>query len=149
MANLTRDQVLQALRALSETDRTYVMAQLASSVSTAREASPGAAVQTTAGPVETTPDGLSELHKELASYRFAQGRFCPHCQSHEIVRFGKTPQGTQRFRCKDCGKTFTATSKTVFSHVKRPELIDEYLACMENHLSLRKAAKVCGIALSA
>lgn len=149
MANLTRDQVLQALRALSETDRTYVLAQLASSVSTAREASPGAAVQTTAGPVETTPDGLSELHKELASYRFAQGRFCPHCQSHEIVRFGKTPQGTQRFRCKDCGKTFTATSKTVFSHVKRPELIDEYLACMENHLSLRKAAKVCGIALSA
>lgn len=84
MANLTRDQVLQALRALSETDRTYVLAQLASSVSTAREASPGAAVQTTAGPVETTPDGLSELHKELASYRFAQGRFCPHCQSHEI-----------------------------------------------------------------
>lgn len=41
MANLTRDQVLQALRALSETDRTYVLAQLASSVSTAREASPG------------------------------------------------------------------------------------------------------------
>ena len=77
MANLTRDQVLQALRALSETDRTYVLAQLASSVSTAREASPEAAVQTTAGPVETTPDGLSELHKELASYRFAQGRFCP------------------------------------------------------------------------
>ena len=70
MANLTRDQVLQALRALSETDRTYVLAQLASSVSTAREASPGAAVQTTAGPVETTTDGLSELHKELASYRF-------------------------------------------------------------------------------
>lgn len=33
MANLNRDQVLQALQALSEADRTYVLAQLASSVS--------------------------------------------------------------------------------------------------------------------
>ena len=92
MANLTRDQVLQALRALSEAYRAFVLALLASSVSTAREASLG----DPASPVETTPDGVGELHKELASFRFAQGRFCPHCQSHEIVRFGKTPQGSAR-----------------------------------------------------
>lgn len=49
--------------------------------------------------------------------------------------------------CKNCGKTFTATTKTVFAHAKRPELVAQYLECMEQQLSLRKAARQCGISL--
>lgn len=31
---------------------------------------------------------------------------CPICGSADIKKQGKTPGGTQRFACKECGKTF-------------------------------------------
>ena len=31
---------------------------------------------------------------------------CPHCGGNRYYRFGKD-HGTQRFKCKDCGRTFT------------------------------------------
>jgi transposase-like protein len=34
---------------------------------------------------------------------------CPHCQGTDIVRHGKTPQGKQRYRCRETschGRTF-------------------------------------------
>lgn len=34
---------------------------------------------------------------------------CPSCQGTDIVRHGKTPQGKQRYRCRQCldrGRTF-------------------------------------------
>lgn len=31
---------------------------------------------------------------------------CNHCQSAEVIRFGKNASGTPRFRCKECGKTW-------------------------------------------
>jgi predicted RNA-binding Zn-ribbon protein involved in translation (DUF1610 family) len=32
---------------------------------------------------------------------------CPHCTSENTKKDGKTKAGTQRYRCKACGKTFT------------------------------------------
>ena len=34
------------------------------------------------------------------------GKFCPECGSTAIVKNGKTPANTQRFKCCDCGKIF-------------------------------------------
>ena len=34
---------------------------------------------------------------------------CPHCQSDAVVRYGKTSNGKERFRCRQsaqCGRTF-------------------------------------------
>jgi transposase-like protein len=34
---------------------------------------------------------------------------CPHCQSEAVVKYGKTSNGKERFRCQqrtECGKTF-------------------------------------------
>ena len=50
------------------------------------------------------------------------GQFCPNeqCELYgdieaaRIIRFGKTKNGTQRYRCKGCGRTFTETHGTVF-----------------------------------
>ena len=50
------------------------------------------------------------------------GPFCPNeaCEVYadietaQIIRFGKTENGTQRYRCKSCGQTFTETHGTVF-----------------------------------
>jgi len=34
---------------------------------------------------------------------------CPHCQSEEVVRYGRASNGKERFRCQQserCGRTF-------------------------------------------
>ncbi|MEE8305352.1 MAG: IS1 family transposase, partial [Candidatus Tectomicrobia bacterium] len=35
---------------------------------------------------------------------------CPHCHGTDIVRHGKSPEGKQRYRCRECregrGRTF-------------------------------------------
>lgn len=37
---------------------------------------------------------------------------CPHCQSEAVVKYGKTSNGKERFRCQQrehCGRTFLQT----------------------------------------
>jgi len=65
--------------------------------------------------------------------KFAQaGDFCPNkaCadygkqqseQQQNIIRFGKTTAGRQRFKCKTCGRTFTETKGTIFYRRRTPE----------------------------
>jgi len=41
-----------------------------------------------------------------------------------IIRFGQQPNGTQRYRCVDCGRTFARTINTPFfrKHLKKKEI---------------------------
>ena len=61
-----------------------------------------------------------------------QGEFCPNeaCPDHgklqndqqkNLVKFGKTRKGVQRFRCQTCGRTFTETTGTIFYRKRTPE----------------------------
>ena len=37
---------------------------------------------------------------------------CPHCQSEAVVKYGKTSNGKERFRCQqsaECGRTFVCS----------------------------------------
>ena len=65
------------------------------------------------------------------------GDFCPNevCpdygklqsdQKHNIIKFGRTQRGRQRYKCKSCGKTFTETKGTLFYRRRTPdaEIID-------------------------
>jgi len=61
------------------------------------------------------------------------GDFCPNeaCSDYgklqdsqrqrNIKKFGKTRQGVQRFLCKTCKQTFTATTGTIFYRKRTPE----------------------------
>ena len=65
--------------------------------------------------------------------KFAQvGDFCPNkiCADYgklqsesqqNIIKFGKTDAGRQRFKCKTCGDTFTETKGTIFYRRHTPE----------------------------
>ena len=65
--------------------------------------------------------------------KFAQvGDFCPDetCpdygkqqddQQHNIIKFGKTKAGRQRYKCKTCNGTFTETKGTIFYRRRTPE----------------------------
>jgi transposase-like protein len=65
------------------------------------------------------------------------GDFCPNevCpdygqlqsdQKHNIIKFGTTKRGRQRYKCKSCGKTFTETKGTLFyrRRTAEAEIID-------------------------
>lgn len=45
---------------------------------------------------------------------------CRHCGSGNIKRFGYTATGLARFQCKDCRKTFTIITNTIFDQRKIP-----------------------------
>ena len=65
--------------------------------------------------------------------KFARvGDFCPDesCSDYgkrqgerqrNIVKYGKTKAGRQRYKCKTCGKTFTETKGTLFYRRRTPE----------------------------
>ena len=56
------------------------------------------------------------------------GTFCPNeeCRHYakvdegNLIKFGRSRQGVQRYRCKGCGTTFTATRGTLFYRKRTP-----------------------------
>ncbi len=89
--------------------------------------------------------------------RFAQvGDFCPNetCQDYgkcqddrqrNVIRFGKTKAGHQRYRCKTCGKTFVETKGTLFyrRRTSKEEII-ETLALIAEGSRISSLARVKG-----
>ena len=72
---------------------------------------------------------------------------CPHCQSTKFIKNG-TSRGTKRLLCKECGKSFTTTTNTIFFNVKKDMSIwQKYIQCMIEKYSLRKTADICDISL--
>ena len=39
---------------------------------------------------------------------------CPHCNSSEYVSNGQNANGAKKYKCKQCGKSFTASANTIF-----------------------------------
>ena len=82
------------------------------------------------------------------------GSFCWHqeCPDYgkvdhgNIVKFGRAKKGTQRYRCKTCGKTFVETKGTVFyGRHHSQETILECLALLAERNSLAAIHRVKGI----
>lgn len=86
----------------------------------------------------------SKEHKVINTHKAS---CCPHCKSSKFIKNG-TKNGSQRYICKDCGKTFTDTNKTIlYSSKKEIEIWQKYIHCMVEKYSLRKTAEICGISL--
>jgi len=91
-----------------------------------------------------------DMANELAQV----GPFCPNeaCELYgaietaQIIRFGKTRNGTQRYRCKNCGQTFTETHGTVFYRRQASrETILETLALLAEGVRISSIARAKGI----
>lgn len=60
------------------------------------------------------------LKKEIYSSRYVKPFFCcPHCGSIHFIKFGKY-NDIQRYKCKDCRKTFSNTTNSVWKYCKKP-----------------------------
>ena len=86
------------------------------------------------------------------------GDFCPNesCPDYgrlagsqppsHLRKFGKTKRGVQRYQCKTCGQTFTATSGTLFYRKRTAEQeILESLALLAEGSRISSIARVKGV----
>ncbi|WP_413473706.1 IS1595 family transposase [Streptococcus parauberis] len=92
------------------------------------------------------------VFKEVSERKHKDGFTCSHCNSNNAVRFGKynVKMGTrtlerQRYRCKDCGKTFTDVTNTPLHGTHLPHKWLEFVQCMIEGYSLRKSAELLGV----
>ena len=90
-------------------------------------------------------DPLKIIVSELEQ-RMIDKAECPHCHETDIKRYGKVGL-MERYHCKGCRKTFTATTKTPLARLRHKEKWLEYLNEMIQGKSLRKSANSCGINL--
>ncbi|GIW91485.1 MAG: hypothetical protein KatS3mg109_1917 [Pirellulaceae bacterium] len=90
-----------------------------------------------------------ESTRLVLSGSFCWNQGCPDYGKVEhgnIVKFGRTQKGTQRYRCKTCGKTFVETRGTVFyGRHHSQETILECLALLAEGNSLAAIHRVKGI----
>jgi len=94
---------------------------------------------------------LTEVREEsnsqsinLIESSFDEVGCCAHCGSTSYLRWGKSHQ-LQRYRCKDCKKTFNALTGSSLSRLRYKELWLSYSECLTEGMSIRKAADHCGI----
>lgn len=95
---------------------------------------------------------ISVSVKSLTSFvsenKFTGGVFCPYCGKKHVRRNGHRKDGTQKYLCCDCGKSFTARTNTItaWSH-KELNTWKKYVACMINKQPLRITSSKCGLSL--
>jgi transposase-like protein len=69
---------------------------------------------------------------------------CPHCSSEEFISRG-SHKGVKKYQCKGCKKYFNSNSGTALYGIHKKDKWQQYIECMNQGLSLRKAAKEVGI----
>lgn len=82
----------------------------------------------------------------LIDCRFAAAPRCPHCKSVDVGTWSK-PKPLTRYMCRACVTTFTALTGTPLERLRRRDAWLAYGQALADGISLRKAAKRCGIVL--
>lgn len=70
---------------------------------------------------------------------------CPACDGEMLYRWGRM-KGLQRYRCRACGKTFTALTGTPLARLRHKGKWLQYAQALQEGVSIRAAAMRCGIA---
>lgn len=90
---------------------------------------------------------VNSIYIEGREHRYSSGVACIHCGSISVIKYGKK-NNVQRFKCKDCGKTFNDRTMTPLAHSK-VSLAQwlSYAKCMILGRSIRKSAKICDVSV--
>lgn len=73
---------------------------------------------------------------------------CPHCGGSVLYRHGATRCGEQRFRCRDCRRTFTRFSSRFGGLIRKRSAFSRYLGMFHHARPVREDAKKLGVAPS-
>jgi transposase-like protein len=70
----------------------------------------------------------------------------PCCHGHHVIRYGRE-HGRQRWRCSDCGRTFSARSETIAfsSKLSLGATIRDLLRMLSLGATIRAAAEMCRV----
>lgn len=126
--------LIQLFQNLSECDKMTFIAQIASS--------PSKQAVLEQVPLETKTSFLQAqmLHD-------GKKVVCPGCGNSHIVKNG-TNCGTQRYLCRECGKSFGETENTILKDTKKGLNVWRlYVKCMVEKKSIRKCAEICKISV--
>ena len=110
---MTVEEIIKAIAGLSESERAQLLERIS--------------------PSQVSSSSQSPRLRQLLD---KQGR-CPHCGGSRYYRFGRD-KGAQRFRCHDCGRTFTEYTGTWQSGLHRRDLASRYMSLMSQNKSLDK-----------
>lgn len=77
----------------------------------------------------------------------AEMRCCPYCWTSNTARWGRSHGGRQRWQCKPCDRTFSATTRTILAGLREPNkvqaVLDDMLAPVPR--SCRKLGVALGL----
>ena len=91
----------------------------------------------------------SHLQSLLIETRITADHGCIYCGSSHVVKNGIRKDGTQRFLCRDCKKSFLPTSESVTSRTRKSLSVwASYLNCMLDKKTLRETSEECGISMA-
>lgn len=93
----------------------------------------------------TGQEPVIKIIREL-EHRLIEEPECPHCHASIINRHGKK-DGMQRYLCKNCKKTFTATTNTPLARLRFKDKWINYIEGMLESKTLRQSAKESDINL--
>jgi len=72
---------------------------------------------------------------------------CPHCGATNLYKWGIRSK-LQRYKCKECNKTFNALSKTPLARLRHKERWSDYAKSLLESYSIEKSAEHCNVAIS-
>jgi transposase-like protein len=68
---------------------------------------------------------------------------CPYCQGTDIVRHGKSPEGKQRYRCRECQQGRGRTFLLDYAYAgQSPEVKQQIVEMAMNASGIRDTARV-------
>ncbi len=94
--------------------------------------------------VENIRNTTDSCSAKLIENHFDTIKSCPHCESQPFSRWGSS-HDLQRYRCKDCQRTFNALTGSSLSRLRYKALWISYTRCLKDGLSIKKSAEICGI----
>jgi transposase-like protein len=133
---------LSAIVELSANQRREALDALTKAGGAKRDAASGDL--TTVSPKTGGKRGRREDTLGLASHERVESQGCPHCAGRKIIGWGRS-HGLLRFRCKSCGRTFNALTRTPMAHLRKKERWLDHARAMIEGKSLGKTADMCRV----
>ena len=85
----------------------------------------------------------------LIETRFEGEGYCIYCEGKHVVKNGKRKDGIQRFLCRDCHRSFIASSDSITSRTRKSISVwAAYLKCMLDQKTLKQSSEECRISVS-
>jgi transposase-like protein len=97
--------------------------------------------------VNQTSNALESYLKDIREARFSNKPHCPYCKSRNIKGHGKY-KGRQRYKCKDCNKTFNDITASPMAGTHYPEKWAKHIQLMTEGKTLQEVSDALNIHIS-